>query len=111
MSFMTFGERLRIPTYDNEEYATTGRVTIDHDRCNGCGMCASICPGKAIYISGGPKEREAYLEEEFPQCMSCNDCAAICPRDAVTVSVTYDFGFFYKTLHRGKPALPRHFGE
>ncbi len=109
MSFLTCGERFRIPTYDNDEYATTGRVTIDRDRCNGCGLCASICPGKAIYLSGEGKEPKAYLEEEFPQCMSCNDCAAICEKDAITASVTYDFGYFYKTLHRGDLAPPRDF--
>jgi len=109
VSFLLCGERFRIPTYDNDEYATTGRVTIDRDLCNGCGLCASICPGKAIYLSGEGKGHKAYLEEEFPQCMSCNDCAAICEKDAITVSVTYDFGYFYKALHRGDLTPPREF--
>jgi hypothetical protein len=37
MSYLTLKERLRIPTYDNPAYATTGRVEIDHEQCHGCG--------------------------------------------------------------------------
>ena len=109
MSYLSLRERLNIPTYDNEEYVTTGRVVIDHDKCNGCGMCAEICPGKAIHISGVGKNKKAYLEEDFPQCMSCNDCAAICERDAITASSSYDFGYFYKSLHVGELVPPRKF--
>ena len=100
-------ERLSVPTYDNEVYATTGRLRIDHDRCNGCGVCAQICPGKAITIKGEGKSKRAYLEDEFPQCMSCNDCAAICERDALTAVVAYDFGLYYKKLNRGGFMPPR----
>jgi len=111
MSYMTPKERLLIPTYDNEVYATTGRVAIDADACNGCGMCVKICPGKAIFLSGEKKEKKARMEEVFPQCMSCNDCAAICERDAISVTVTYDFGYFFKPLHRGPMSPPRKFEE
>lgn len=102
-------DRLRIPTYDNEAYATTGRVAIDHDRCNGCGLCARICPGNALYIAGEGKGRKAYMEKEFPQCMSCNDCAAICERDAILVSLSYDFGYFFKIAGKGDSLPPRNF--
>lgn len=109
MSYLSMEERFRIPTYDNEEYATTGRVEIDPSLCNGCGLCVSICPGKALYLEGEGDERKARLERVFPQCMSCNDCAAICERDAISVTVTYDFGYFYRTLHRGGMSPPRPF--
>lgn len=109
MSYLGIMERLRIPTYDNEDYATTGRVRVDEERCKGCGMCAAICPGKAILITRKGESRTARLEEVYPQCMSCNDCAAICERRAITVSVPYDFGFFYKKLHVGDLVPPRAF--
>jgi len=102
-------ERLSVPTYDNEEYATTGRLLIDHDKCNGCGLCSQICPGKAISIRGEGKDKKAWLDDEFPQCMSCNDCAAMCERDALKVVVAYDFGLYYKKLNRGAFAPPRRY--
>jgi len=107
MSQFSFFERLSVPTYDNDEYATTGRLFIDHERCNGCGVCSQICPGKAISIRGEGKAKKAYLDEDFPQCMSCNDCAAICERDAMKVAVAYDFGLYYKKINRWEFAPPR----
>jgi formate hydrogenlyase subunit 6/NADH:ubiquinone oxidoreductase subunit I len=110
MAYLTLMERLKIPTYDNPKYARSGRVTIDREKCNGCGNCALICPGGCLYVAGIGKDKRAHLmEEEFPNCMSCNDCAAMCARDAIAVSQTYDFGFFYKTLHRGGLCAPRKF--
>jgi ferredoxin len=109
MSHLTLLERLRIPTYDNESYATTGRVAIDHQKCNGCGSCVSICPGKALFLTGSGREKKAEMEKDFPQCMSCNDCAAICKRGAVNVSKGYDFGYHFKALARGERMLPRTF--
>ena len=109
MPYLSIFERLKVPTYDNEEYARTGRVEIDEEACNGCGLCAQICPGKAIYLEGEGKKKTPRLEEVFPQCMSCNDCAAICERGAISVSVTYDFGFFYKPVARGPLTPPRAF--
>jgi NAD-dependent dihydropyrimidine dehydrogenase PreA subunit len=109
MGYLSWRERLTVPTYDNEEYATTGRVMIDLEKCNGCGVCTLICPGKAIYLEGEGREKKAHLEDQFPQCMSCNDCGAICERDAIKVVVPYDFGFYYKKLNRGEFAEPRRF--
>jgi formate hydrogenlyase subunit 6/NADH:ubiquinone oxidoreductase subunit I len=109
MARLTFKERLTIPTYDNEEYATTGRVAVDERKCNGCGMCVQICPGKALYLEGAAKKKKARMEEVFPQCMSCNDCAAICETGAITVILPYEFGFYFKKTARGDLAPPRSF--
>ncbi len=64
--YLTLREFLKIPTYDNERYVSTGRIEIDEELCNGCGMCVTICPGKAIRMEG----KEAKFEEDFPQCIS-----------------------------------------
>ncbi|HNY64138.1 MAG TPA: 4Fe-4S dicluster domain-containing protein [Deltaproteobacteria bacterium] len=109
MAYLTLLERLRIPTYDNRSYATAGRVTIDDEKCTGCGTCVFICPGRALFLSGSGKEKKARLEEDFPHCMSCNDCAAACKRGAVKVSKGYDFGYYFKAVARGELTWPRTF--
>ena len=109
MTKISLIERLRIPTYDNEKYAHTGRVKIDSAKCNGCGLCVTICPGHALYIEGQGKDKKAKMETDFPMCMSCNDCAAICEREAITVSEPYDFGYHFKILDRSGMKPPRMF--
>ena len=48
------------------------------DSCNGCGMCLSICPTKAI--SGGPG-RIHVINEDF--CINCGACAKVCQNSSV----------------------------
>jgi MinD superfamily P-loop ATPase len=111
MSTYRLIDRLRIPTYDNEAYVTLARVSIDHTRCNGCGLCTQICPGSALVLEGTGKERKAVMDKVNPQCMSCNDCAAICNQDAIKVITPYDYGYRFKTLDRGDLITPRIFTE
>jgi len=50
--------------------------------CNGCGVCAKICPGGAA-----PDSKEKWRKSECLLCMNCDD---LCPRNAVS------FGFSRK---------------
>ncbi|MGQ9475398.1 MAG: 4Fe-4S dicluster domain-containing protein [Actinomycetota bacterium] len=110
MAYLTLKERLIIPTYDNPRTCRSGMVIIDHERCNGCGNCALICPGACLYVAGVGKERKAHMiDKPVPDCMSCNDCAAICKRGAIQAIHGYDFGGFYRAIHRAELAYPRNF--
>ena len=109
MSHLKFMERLRIPTYDDGSCAATGRVAIDTEKCTGCGVCVSTCPGKALFITGSGKNKKSVMDDRFPQCMACNDCAAMCSKGAIRVSRGYDFGRYYKALARGDQKPPRPF--
>lgn len=110
MGFLTWKERLTIPTYDNPATCRTGTVVIDEEKCNGCGMCVLICPAACIYIAGEGKNKKVRLvNEDFPECFSCNDCAAICKRGAITAKHGYDFGGRFKAIRRGELCPPRNF--
>ncbi len=110
MAYVSFKERMIIPTYDNPDHGTSGHVTIDHEKCNGCGNCVVICPGNCLYVAGVGKDKKCYMvDSPFPDCMSCNDCQAMCKRGAIKVSVSYGYKYFYKTLHRGDLSYPRNF--
>ncbi|MDP3542207.1 MAG: carbamoyltransferase C-terminal domain-containing protein [Elusimicrobiota bacterium] len=52
-------------------------ILVDDARCDGCGICAEICPtrsleGKGVFAPGGAE-----------RCLSCFDCVEACPQDAL----------------------------
>lgn len=52
-------------------------ITIDQQRCTGCGLCVSDCVAKNLYLIDG---RAAYKSSV---CMECGHCFAICPAEAI----------------------------
>ena len=48
-----------------------------HDRCTGCGACASGCPKGAIHMV---RDKEGFLYPQITDgCVSCGHCAHVCP--------------------------------
>ena len=54
-------------------------ITINKDRCNGCGLCASACHEGAISIVDG----KATLQRE-DYCDGLGDCLPACPVNAIS---------------------------
>lgn len=52
-------------------------ITINQEKCIGCGACAKDCPGSLIYIADG----KAHMGAQF--CIRCGHCFALCPADAI----------------------------
>ncbi|GEM_PF-1481981 len=51
--------------------------SVDGGRCDGCGVCAEMCPSAAIpYIAP-----VAFIDEGL--CTECGMCAQGCPQEAV----------------------------
>ncbi len=55
------------------------KITIDSEKCSGCGLCAKDCVGLDIKIQGGKATAEGV------SCIRCGHCEAICPNNAVKV--------------------------
>ena len=56
----------------------TMAVTIDEEKCTGCGSCAEVCPVEAIKVSG-----KAKVDEDT--CIDCGTCVDECPEEAISL--------------------------
>ena len=54
-------------------------ITIDEEKCNGCGLCAGACHESAIGIVGG---KAKLLREDY--CDGLGDCLPACPMRAIS---------------------------
>jgi len=54
-------------------------ITIDKDKCNGCGLCAKACHEGAIGMVDG---KATLLREDY--CDGLGDCLPACPTGAIT---------------------------
>jgi len=67
-------------------------LTLNKNKCTGCGLCMEICPREAIEVTRTPK---AEGEEAKPptvtiskeKCNYCGMCEAICPFGALTIKI------------------------
>jgi ferredoxin len=55
-------------------------VTIDVERCTGCGACVEACPSGALYLVEGKATLDGTL------CRESEACLAACPSEAITLT-------------------------
>ena len=66
--------------------ASSGYVCQVDGRCQGCGLCAEVCPFDAILIEDGA----AAIDRQA--CMGCGVCVSDCPVDALSLERAPDRG-------------------
>lgn len=56
------------------------QITIEKEKCNGCGECVDGCPGE-VYELIDNKATPVNSDE----CHGCFTCVELCDEDAITV--------------------------
>ena len=63
------------------------RVTIDVEKCKGCGLCVDACPKNIVVLSDKRINSKGFHPSEVidqEKCIGCAFCATMCP-DAVII--------------------------
>ena len=74
--------------FDAEAKATKpGKISLNKEKCKGCGYCAEFCPREVLAMSQEINEKgytlAAVVDES--KCLGCGLCAVICPEFAIKV--------------------------
>jgi len=66
-----------------------GKLTVDADRCFGCGGCAHVCPARVITVTDTDQNTRV-LEFFWSRCTYCGRCEEVCPEGAIHLSPQYE---------------------
>ncbi len=72
--------------------AIKGKISIDRERCKGCGLCFDVCPNHRLEVDPS-LNRKGYSPARFREdsgqgekdCTGCAQCATVCPEVAIEV--------------------------
>jgi 4Fe-4S ferredoxin len=99
--FPSYAKKIENNKLDVEQklLLTKSNLTVDLDKCTGCGVCIDACPEEAI--SEGPvgavgrgKAKTSKIDVDAKKCSYCGVCNIMCPFDAIKLTVD------------GQPKLP-----
>jgi 2-oxoglutarate ferredoxin oxidoreductase subunit delta len=67
--------------------AKVNKVTIEKNRCKGCGLCVNTCPKKVLAMSKDINDKGYFFAcpENQAACTGCRFCAFMCPDVAITI--------------------------
>lgn len=78
------------PTQDTLDCRFFGSIDIDGTKCSLCGICAVVCPTKALRRSNRPanpgEDARPFLDFWASDCSQCHMCEDVCFRDCLKVS-------------------------
>jgi len=68
-----------------------GWVTVDTERCVGCGGCADVCPARCILITDFDATTRV-MRRYLDRCILCGRCEEACAYDAVHLVSDWEQG-------------------
>ncbi|MCD6414206.1 MAG: NADH-quinone oxidoreductase subunit I [Candidatus Diapherotrites archaeon] len=79
-----------------------GEHNYDISKCISCGLCARICPNKAIEMVEAPEGYKDKYPKRYPQvdlgkCCFCGLCQDICPTSAIELTKNFFLATFDST--------------
>lgn len=99
--FPGYAKRLENNKLDVEQklLLTKSNLTVDLDKCTGCGVCIDACPEEAIArgaigAAGRGKAKVSKIDIDEKKCSFCGVCNILCPFDAIKLTID------------GQPKLP-----
>jgi 2-oxoglutarate ferredoxin oxidoreductase subunit delta len=68
------------------------KISINKDRCKGCGYCTEFCPRDALVMSQeiNSKGYTLAVVGDETKCLGCGLCDVICPEFAIKVKCNND---------------------
>jgi formate hydrogenlyase subunit 6/NADH:ubiquinone oxidoreductase subunit I len=68
-----------------------GRVTVETERCVGCGACADVCPARCVLITDLDRLTRV-IRRHLDRCVQCGRCVEACAYDAVHMVADWETG-------------------
>ncbi len=59
------------------------QITVDKEKCTGCGECVDVCPADVLELVDGKSE-----PTNQDECLGCESCVETCPEEAITLTET-----------------------
>jgi len=61
-------------------------VTIDVEKCQGCGDCVDACPNELIALVEEGGKQYAMYKGDPEECIGCYSCESTCPEGSITIT-------------------------
>ena len=63
-------------------------LSLNKSLCNGCGLCATICPKESIKVvpaetAEGRLIKKPAIVFDLNSCILCGECVEVCPKDVI----------------------------